>query len=316
MGVEVKLSAATQAGLEEFKTSGLMEIYKESKMQRHEEIKSIYAEAYPEYEVTREFAKMYDAFAQECAVCETCTGESCKKSVMKYFRYKVKPEPTYHQMVFKSYHCGHWYKLRQKKLLLTSKIPTIYQNKTWEDFEVDSNNENAYKWSRYVLEKDSKQWLYFYGTPGTGKTFLASLIAQDFLRQGRSVLFIDVPSLLNTMRSSFSKDNDGDIEEMMSELAQVDVLLLDDLGTELCSAWAIERLYTIINDRYSKDKQTVITSNYDLTTLSRRLNTPAKTSSKYSAADGVPEISGDRIASRIKQMCKMTKLQGEDRRLQ
>ena len=108
------------------------------------------------------------------------------------------------------------------------------------------------------------------------------------------------------MRGSFKEDSENRIEEMMKTLTEAEVLFLDDLGTENGTEWAIERLYLIINSRYTTRRLTFVTSNYNLNELAARLNTPK---------NGKPGITGNRIASRLKEITKTAILQGKDRRL-
>lgn len=79
---------------------------------------------------------------------------------------------------------------------------------------------------------------------------------------GYSVEYANVPVLLDKLRPQEQKD-----EEYMKFLCDVDFLILDDIGQEKVSSWVLERMYIIINERYVKDKMTVITSNCDLSML-------------------------------------------------
>jgi DNA replication protein DnaC len=72
-------------------------------------------------------------------------------------------------------------------------------------------------------------------------------------------------------------------------------LILDDLGTEKVSDWVLQSMYQIINARYVQMRQTVITSNHSLEELRSRI--------------------GDRIPSRIAEMCEVFELRGKDRRV-
>ena len=127
------------------------------------------------------------------------------------------------------------------------------------------------------------------------------------MKSGKSVIFGDVPSLLEDLRSSYGKDNDNHIEEQMNAFSQADLVVLDDVGTEKPTEWAVNRLYLIINDRYNANKPLIITSNYTSKEIEERLNNPtdAKTAG----------VTGSRIVSRIAEMCKVLTIRGEDRRV-
>ena len=82
---------------------------------------------------------------------------------------------------------------------------------------------------------------------------------------------------------------------MLKDYFNTPLLILDDLGAEKTTDWALQSLYIIINKRLSEELQTIITSNLSLDELRDKI--------------------GDRIASRIAGMCKIVKLTGRDRRL-
>lgn len=184
-----------------------------------------------------------------------------------------------------------------------SKIPPKYMNKSWADYEVTADNETAVRIARKL---ESGLWLS--GKPGTGKTFLAALTARELISKGKSVIFGDVPSLLDDLKATFDKKNENRLEELMKSLATVDMLILDDLGTESPTEWAVERLYLIVNERYNVDRPVIVTSNYSPDEVRVRLNNP-KDKKSYGES-----VTGDRIVSRLRQMCIGVMLKGVDRR--
>lgn len=183
-----------------------------------------------------------------------------------------------------------------------AKIPPIYAGKTFADYQIDASNKAAVGWARNTI--GSGEGLYLFGEPGTGKTFLAAIIAQELLKQGKTLIFGDVPTLLDALKSTF--DGEGRLVELMRSLADVDALILDDLGTELPTEWAVERLYKIINERYVSARTTIVTSNFAPKDTADRLNKPK---------NGGTGVSGSRIISRLQQMCRIAQIGGTDRRL-
>ena len=114
--------------------------------------------------------------------------------------------------------------------------------------------------------------LFFNGAPGLGKTFLSACIARVVADNGYSVVY-------DTASSIFSKFEDAkfsrvdDIEEARSEVKrylECDLLIFDDLGTEMTTAFTISALYEIINTRLVTCKKTIVSSNLTLHELNRR----------------------------------------------
>ncbi|OGP46698.1 MAG: hypothetical protein A3K30_03160 [Deltaproteobacteria bacterium RBG_13_51_10] len=185
-------------------------------------------------------------------------------------------------------------------------VPPLY-------WEADSRKIIPRLWAQTRDFFESGRGLYIFGTVGTGKTYLCSaIIREHFRRSGTGYLsplfrihMISIPDLLLKIKSTFQdKPVSGDSEESLidrySGTAEkwgypIDILFLDDLGIEKPTEWAQQILYQIIDKRYSNLKKTVFTSNLSLDALSERL--------------------GDRIPSRIAEMCSIIKLEGKDKRL-
>ena len=114
--------------------------------------------------------------------------------------------------------------------------------------------------------------LFFNGAPGLGKTFLSACIARVVADSGFSVVY-------DTASSVFSKFEDAkfsrseDMEETRSEVKrylECDLLILDDLGTEMTTSFTISALYEIVNSRLITGRKTIVSSNLTLHELNRR----------------------------------------------
>ena len=114
-------------------------------------------------------------------------------------------------------------------------------------------------------------WLLLLGSYGTGKTHLAAAIANFVISLGLPTLFLTVPDLLDWLRATFEKGEDETYAERFDEIRNVRFLVLDDLGTQNATPWAREKLYQIINHRYTLSLPTVITTNQDLSTMDERI---------------------------------------------
>ena len=241
---------------------------------------------------------------RENAICDACTGLPCRKVTGCGAKREIKiiAQRVYTSVTPCEYVRAERRQMTVSKNFKAAKIPQTYTGKTFSDYFVDENNEIAVGWANTAAAEGAG--VYFYGECGCGKTFLAAIVAQELLKQGKTVIFGDVPSLLDTLKATFG-DGDTHIDDLMTALATVDVLVLDDLGTETPTEWAVERLYLIINQRYNADKQIIVTSNLAPSEAADKLNHPRN------APVG---IHGTRIISRIKQMCRLAKIGGGDRR--
>lgn len=226
--------------------------------------------------------------------CAGCKGYPCGKTSAKGYQHFVTVENGGLNIRYKR--CPYSAIAHNKSV---AKIPAMYVGKTFADYKIDSGNQNAVKGAKTLCS------LYIYGAPGTGKTFLAAVMAQELLKQGKSVIFTDTPSLLDEMKSTFDRESESTLESVMLKLSKVDVLVLDDLGTETPTEWAVERLYLIVNARYNAQKMLIVTSNYDLQQAAEKLNKPAK---------GEVGVTGSRIVSRIRGLCKVAQIRGADKR--
>ena len=160
---------------------------------------------------------------------------------------------------------------------------------------------------RYLLAEDGRadamaaaiaeegQGFYIDGTQGTGKTRLAMAITRVLVAQGEPVKVRIAPNLMEAMRSR-SVEN----RESTEELARCRVLVLDDLGKEAPTAYACERLFDIVNERYNAMLPIVVTSNY----------TRGEIAQKLTEGDV-----GRSIASRLCEMTRRVHIDGPDRRL-
>jgi DNA replication protein DnaC len=156
-----------------------------------------------------------------------------------------------------------------------------------------------------------KEGLFLHSLPGRGKTHLAAALFRDKATRGKipahatfedasvalmsEMAFITVTDLLLDLRATF-KDGSVDTEaSFIQRYTGVPFLILDDIGVEKTTDWALQTLYQIIDTRYRDLKKTVITSNLSLPEVETKV--------------------GSRIASRIAGMCTILELRGRDRRI-
>jgi DNA replication protein DnaC len=114
-------------------------------------------------------------------------------------------------------------------------------------------------------------WLLLIGGYGCGKTHLAAAIANEALDRGVTPLFVTVPDLLDHLRATFAPSSPEGYSERFQRVRSSRLLILDDLGTENASPWALEKLFQILNYRYMSRLPTVITTNQELERIDPRL---------------------------------------------
>lgn len=103
-------------------------------------------------------------------------------------------------------------------------------------------------------------WLLLTGLRGCGKTHLAIAIAGECSQRGISVFRAFVPDLMDHLRGTFSPDSPISYDDLFEQVRTADLLILDDLGTQVSTPWAEEKLYQVVAFRYEMRLPTVITS--------------------------------------------------------
>ena len=128
--------------------------------------------------------------------------------------------------------------------------------------------------NKFIKNFDSKDEknLLFTGNSGLGKTFLSNCIANKLLSEGKTVLYQTAPVMLdNVLNYKLGKAPDN--LNLYKNLLSVDLLIIDDLGTESMNNLKFAELFTIINSRLlpqnSKSTKTIISTNLDLNELSK-----------------------------------------------
>ena len=139
--------------------------------------------------------------------------------------------------------------------------------------------------------------LWFFGDAGTGKTSLAMLVSKRALETGHSVAIYSLPKLLARIRRTFDAEaGEQSYDQLFTRLTTVDLLHLDDLGAEHKTDWVLEQLYALVNERYESQRSVVVTTNHDEDELKLKI--------------------GERIVSRLAEMCSPQPLFGPDNRWQ
>jgi DNA replication protein DnaC len=186
---------------------------------------------------------------------------------------------------------------------IDSVIPAKYRGVSFDRPPVTQMDEFVVRRVRSYCETldenlDAGRGLWFLGSAGTGKTTLAMLISRTTLEASRSVAIYSLPKLLSRIRRTYDADaGEQSYSELFERLATVDLLHLDDLGAEKQTDWVLEQLYSLINERYERQRAVIATSNVE--------------------PDDLEDQLGIRVVSRLVEMCgDPVLLFDEDRRMQ
>lgn len=158
--------------------------------------------------------------------------------------------------------------------------------------------ESAVKISRNFVKSFDQDYhnLLFYGTVGTGKSFLSCCIAKELIDGGHSVIYFSASGFFDTLaRYSFDHREKEALQELYEDIYGCDLLIVDDLGTEITNTFVASQLFSCLNERGLRRRPMIISTNLSLEELRDR----------YS----------DRIFSRITSSFSLCKLTGPDIRI-
>lgn len=136
--------------------------------------------------------------------------------------------------------------------------------------------------------------LLFFGETGVGKTFLTNCIAKELIERYQSVIYLSAIKLFNILSDAEFEHNNTDAKNQVSQILNCDLLIIDDLGTELSNSFTNSALFNCLNERLITKHSTIISTNLIFTELMDR----------YS----------ERITSRLAKEFTFLKIYGDDLR--
>lgn len=161
-----------------------------------------------------------------------------------------------------------------RELFSISNVGDKYLNASFDNFLKRSGSENAFKIAKHYAENFSdfgQESLILWGDPGNGKTHLAAAIHNQLREQGKVVVFVSMPELLNKIKSTFNRDSEESEEQILRALNLCDLLIIDDIGAEKPTDWVQETLFIIIDSRYRREKPILATSNLNTEGLKKQI---------------------------------------------
>jgi DNA replication protein DnaC len=202
--------------------------------------------------------------------------------------------------------CECWRQGLAMRLLDEARIPHRYRHCALDAFLTYGNAslERAVVLARRLADQFPvvDRGLFLLGPPGVGKTHLAVAALRRVVGEkgGRGV-FYDTRELLRVIRKTYDPVSRSTEGAVLDPVVSADLLVLDDLGAEKTSEWVEETLNYIVNERYSRKRLTIFTSNYDI-------------SDDATDPDSLQARVGFRMYSRLHEMCEFLHLDGADYR--
>lgn len=196
-----------------------------------------------------------------CGICNT----------RKTSRIKLPPLPGMQSGKWKVVKCTCSHELEAREAMEAARVYSMsverntktafphadYQHMTFD--ADDMKNPVATEYARRFAETfnpENSMGLVFCGERGAGKTFLSACIANDILKRGFSVEMTNITRISQAVDATF----DGRADEI-KRLMQLDLLVLDDLGTERGTEYMMEHAFNVIDGRYKANKPMVISTN-------------------------------------------------------
>ena len=195
-------------------------------------------------------------YLEEKAACDKCNdsgfcGDKVCTCLQKYYNAQQKKELS--QLLdlgnqsFDTFSLD-WYPTRVNERI--GRSPREHMEQV---FEVCSN------FARHFEKKGGN--LLLTGATGTGKTFLSACIAREVTERGFSVVYDTAAAIFRVMENEYFHRGEEDNTDAVERFLRCDLLIMDDLGTELTTAFVQSALYRIINTRLTAGKSTVISTN-------------------------------------------------------
>ena len=245
----------------------------------------------PQYEINLNNANDFSIMLTEKSNCQNCKALcECKNDNKGYYTDYKDNEFGYMECIYMKEN-----KLQNSK---DSLIKTLYMPRTVLDAKIenfDVNTESRRKIFNHIGSflsdnDEKKKGLYLYGTFSIGKTFTLSCIANELMRANKECLLIYFPDLVVDLKNAIGT---GRFESLINMLKSIDVLMLDDLGSENMTPWIRDEILgPVINYRLLENKPMFISSNINPNELVNHLAIDKSPASKLKAERIISRIQG------------------------
>lgn len=153
---------------------------------------------------------------------------------------------------------------RIERLKVASLMDAKLKSATLKTFTQKEDNQKLYTIVKNYVDNfetfyKSNRGLLFWGTVGTGKSYAAACIANELLNRKTPVVMTSFVKVLQVIQ-----DNTENETEFVNRLCAARLLIIDDLGTERNTDYALEKVYNVIDSRYRTGKPLILTTNLNL----------------------------------------------------
>lgn len=193
-----------------------------------------------------------------------------------------------------------------ERRLDTTLIPPRYRDAKLRNFDLYPGIDGSLGEAKLIAEKfvaafpDVEAGLLFEGSSGVGKTHLAVAVLRELVTShGVTGRFVDYRDLLRSIQDSYNPVSESSELEILRPVLDADVLLLDELGTRRPTDWVRDTVTQILNDRYKRERVTLITTNYGDDAADASVPTLAERIGPYAR-------------SRLYEMCRKVTMRGQD----
>jgi DNA replication protein DnaC len=210
-------------------------------------------------------------------------------------------------------------RLQAARLLKRAAIPKRYEHCTLDTFEpgygqADQSLAAAYLMARNFVDgypvTTEGRGLLLTGSVGVGKTHLAVGIVQALIfEKGVRAFFCDYRELLKRIQESYNPQVASTELQILSPVFEAEVLILDELGAQKPTDWVWDTVALILNTRYNDKRTTLITTNYPNAAAAL-----AREASKAHREETLGDRIGERMRSRLAEMCVEVEMRGSDLR--
>jgi DNA replication protein DnaC len=217
------------------------------------------------------------------------------------------------------------------RVMAQARIPRRYEHCDFDNFDTDlwEGSAEGQGWNRSLaqaritVERFAKDYpaagetgILLMGSSGTGKTHLAVAALRQLMLRGHRARFYDYRELLKELQASYDPDHPVSEMGILEAVIGAEILLIDDIGASKPSEWARDTMGHILNKRYNEKRVTLLTTNYldgpDAPTAPLRM--PSGQPIPASREETLTERLGQRVRSRLYEMCRTVELSAPDYR--